>query len=362
MRARIGMAGFSGVAVVMGALTATTAVFAQEPHGTPAHGAAAHAAPDHAAPAPTKPADEKASKEEARKAFGEGKKLFEAGKFAEAVEFFKKADAALPGAAPRLQMAESYEKLNKAADAVAAYKAFLELNPTGKFADKIQTAKDRIAALESTLPALLTVKVSPVDAKALAVTVDGAAAAGEVSLKAGEHKIEVKAEGFEPYAETKALKPNEKAEVAVNLKPLPAPVPVAVVAPLPPPAPVAPVPAAAPTTPPVEPKKPSNVPAFVTLGIAGAGAVLGTTFGILALRGESDFNATPTEDNAQKAERNALIADMSFGVALTFGITGAVLLFSGGEDAADEKAAITRPVFAPFIGPTGGGMAGTFRF
>ena len=198
--------------------------------------------------------------------------------------------------------------------------------------------------------------VSPADAKGLIVSVDGAPAAGPLSLKAGDHKVEVKAEGYEPHAESRSLKPNEKAELAVSLKALPstvllAPAPVAAVTPV---TPVAPPPAIAP--------KRSNVPAFVTLGIAGAGAALGTTFGILALQGSSDFNANPTEDNAQKAERNALIADMSFGVALTFGITGAVLLFSGAEDGADEKAAMSRPVIAPFVGSTGGGVAGTWRF
>ena len=47
---------------------------------------------------------------------------------------------------------------------------------------------------------------------------------------------------------------------------------------------------------------------------------------------------------------------------VTFGITGAVLLFSGAEDGADEKAAMSRPVIAPFVGSTGGGVAGTWRF
>ena len=108
------------------------------------------------APAAAPVADEKAAKDEARKFFDEGKKLFDAGKVAEAVEVFKKADAKLPGAAPRLRIAEAYEKLNKPAEAVAAYRAFLSLNPTGKFAEKIPLAKERIAAIEVTLPATLT--------------------------------------------------------------------------------------------------------------------------------------------------------------------------------------------------------------
>ena len=52
---------------------------------------------------------------------------------------------------------------------------------------------------------------------------------------------------------------------------------------------------------------------------------MGTIFGVMALKSKSDFNENPTTDNADKTDRNALIADMSFAVALTFGVTGAVL-------------------------------------
>ncbi|NUO50834.1 MAG: PEGA domain-containing protein, partial [Polyangiaceae bacterium] len=70
------------------------------------------------------------------------------------------------------------------------------------------------------------------------------------------------------------------------------------------------------------------------------------------------------QDLFDETERNALIADMSFGVALTFGVTGLVLLLtdsSGGEEekAAEEKKAFN---FAPYAGPNGGGAVGTFRF
>jgi len=104
------------------------------------------------------------------------------------------------------------------------------------------------------------------------------------------------------------------------------------------------------------------VPAYVTLGIAGAGAILGTVFGIQALGAKSDFEDNPTEDDADKAERAALIADMSFGVALTFGITGAVLLFSGGDDEEEAEKSAAIPVLAPVVGPKGGGMAATWTF
>src|SRR5262249_10496563 len=114
----------------------------------------------------------------------------------------------------------------------------------------------------------------------------------------------------------------------------------------------------------------SKVPAYVTLGIAGASAVVGTFFGIKALGAKSDFNSTPTTDNADKVERNALISDMAFGVAITLGVTGIVLLTSGGDEPAAKEGArrprymAQKPHFnvAPFATPHGGGAAAKLTF
>ena len=96
--------------------------------------------------------------------------------------------------------------------------------------------------------------------------------------------------------------------------------------------------------------------------IAGAGAVVGTIFGVQALGAKKDFDDKPTEDNADKAEKNALIADMAFGVALTLGITGTVLLLTS-DSKPDEPAAKTGKLrFAPILTPQTQGAAATFRF
>ncbi|MFO0571126.1 MAG: hypothetical protein U0263_36170 [Polyangiaceae bacterium] len=141
---------------------------------------------------------------------------------------------------------------------------------------------------------------------------------------------------------------------------------------------MAPVPAAVPppaepaSPPPAEPAQPaeprSKVPAYVTLGIAGAGALVGTWFGIQALGAKKDFNDDPTTDNADKVERNALIADMAFGVAITLGVTGVVLLTSSDAPEASKEKASRRKApgaafrVAPFMSPTGGGAAARLTF
>jgi hypothetical protein len=294
--------------------------------------------------------DQKKKQEEAVRLYKEGKKLFDEGKFEEALALFQQADTTLPGAAPKLKIAECYDKLNKVPEAIAAYKAFLDSDPGEKFAAHIDPVKQRVEALEATLPSTITITVAPADAKNVSVSVDGAKLVGnKTEVPAGEHTIVVTADGFEPKTEVVTLKGNETREVTVTL--------AAAVKVAPPPKPKA-----KPKPKQEEPEERSNVPAYVTLGIAGAGIVLGTVFGIMALGAKSDFDDEPTTDNADSAERAALIADMSFGVALTFGITGAVLLFSGGgdEEAAEETSAV--PTFSPYAGPKGGGVGATWKF
>ena len=106
------------------------------------------------------------------------------------------------------------------------------------------------------------------------------------------------------------------------------------------------------------------VPAYVTLGIAGASAVLGTVFGIKALGAKSDFDDNPTTSKADDVERNALIADMAFGVAVTLGITGVVLLTTSDEPVEAQAAKLdkSRWQLAPYASPQGGGAAARFAF
>jgi hypothetical protein len=109
------------------------------------------------------------------------------------------------------------------------------------------------------------------------------------------------------------------------------------------------------------------VPAYITLGIAGAGAIVGTIFGIKALGAKNDFDKTPTGNAADDTERNALIADMAFGVAITLGVTGVVLLTSddGAAPAAAQHEQLPKRaklVVAPYASPEGGGAAARYTF
>jgi hypothetical protein len=97
---------------------------------------------------------------------------------------------------------------------------------------------------------------------------------------------------------------------------------------------------------------------------------VGTVFGVKALGYKSDFDKTPTTELADDTERSALIADMAFGVAITLGVTGVVLLTS--DDAPPTAASNAKPLrraastprleVAPYAGLKSGGANAKLTF
>ncbi len=135
-------------------------------------------------------------------------------------------------------------------------------------------------------------------------------------------------------------------------------------------------PADDPTDPPVEPDPPADDPdddgpkkpdgmriaGFVLLGV-GVGAVgTGGAFGGLALQRESDLNTLNTletrDDAVDKGKRNALIADVMFGVGGAMVVTGVVLVaLSYSKKRRGQRASV-----APTMSRYGAGLAAKVRF
>jgi PEGA domain len=307
-----------------------------------------------ASPAPNagKPLSPEQRKVKGREAFNDAEAKLNAGDFATALERYRTANELSPSPATQYKLALCLDKLGRGAEAADAYKAFLAEPPQqpDKLAEQRKLAEARAAELGE---ASLKVSSSPPGA---AISVDGTPQPSQtpatLKLKPGKHTVVVSAGGFEPMTnEVDLVAGAPPADLAVDLKPL-APQPAA------PPAAPAPSDIAAP-----EPEAPrSKLPAYVTLGLAGTGLVVGTIFGAQALSNKGTFNDNPTTDNADRAERNALIADMAFGVALTLGVTGAVLLFSSPEKAAPAAKASAGLRLLPVITPQTQGAAATLRF
>ncbi len=338
-------------AILAGALASTTLVplaHAQDTADQP--GAAAEA---------KKP--DKKTRNAARKAYSAGKKAFDGGDYEAAYTGFTEANSLIPSPHALYWVALALDKQDKVEEAVAAYATYLDSPDAAKVGeDKLTEAKARHDELKAKTIAKVMVNTTPAGAM---VTLDGEAQPGEtpmaLELAPGEHKLVVTAAGHIPKEVELTVEAGQTLEETVELMPEPEPEPQEAAPPPPPPEP--------PPAPPPPPEEKSMLPAYVTLGIAGAGAVVGTIFGVMALNKKSDYDDNPTTEAADEVERNALISDMAFGVAITLGVTGVVLLTSSDaqEDpaqarrAAPQKASLT---VAPYVSPYGGGAAARLTF
>jgi hypothetical protein len=316
-------------------------------------------AADEASKAAEPPSEE--AKQAARTAFGDGQKAYAAGDFAAAEVGFSKANSEVPSVTALYWVAMSQDKAGKAREAYASFDEFFshaEHESLGE--EKVAAARARFEALGA-LPGVVSVNVAPETAQ---LSVDGAAQTGSspfrLELAPGEHTLEVSAAGYVTAQKQLTVKPSSEMSETVQLEAEPPP-------PAPPPPPAE---AAAPAPP---PPPPSKAPAYVTLGIAGASAIVGGIFGFKALSAKSDFNDNPTASNADDVERNALIADMAFGITVTLGITGVVLLTSDDpteagatantREAAQKRVAKQRRLdVAPSVSKSGGGAAARLLF
>jgi hypothetical protein len=315
--------------------------------------------PAGAAPAAAPPPDKK-TKDAARKAYGEGEKAYAAGDFAAAYTGYAKANELIPSAHAAYWAAKSLDQGGKSEEAISGYEALLADPGSSKIGeDKLADAHTRLATLKAAQVGEVTVSSA---APGAVLLVDGAAQPGPLpatlKLAPGPHKLTLTAEGYDvkevDLQVTAGTKVTQSIELVPHAAPPPPPPPVPEVAPAPPPPP--------------PPEKHSKVPAYVTLGIATGGAVVGTIFGVKALQSKSDYDSDPTTKHADDTERNALIADMAFGVAVTLGVTGIVLLTSSDDAPEAPKAAKLhlppKRTFnvLPYVGKESGGAAARFTF
>jgi hypothetical protein len=325
------------------------------PTATPA--AKSAAATDKAGAAkPGAPPDKK-TKDLARKAYGEGEKAYAAGDFSAAYTGFTKANELIPSAQASYWATKSLDQSGKSDEAIKGYEALLADPNAGKIGDeKLADVHARLAALKAALVGEITVSTA---APGAVLLVDAVPQPGPLpvvlKLSPGPHKLTLSAEGYDTKEVDLQVQAGTKVQQSIEMMPK-APPPVA---------PVAVAAVVAPPPPP--PEKHSKVPAYVTLGIAAGGAIVGTIFGVKALSSKSDFDDNPTTEHADDTERNALIADMAFGVALTLGVTGIVLLTSNDDADAPPKAAKLQPPKStfrvlPYVGRESGGAAALLTF
>jgi hypothetical protein len=342
-----------GGRILAGVIVAAALVFSQAP--------AAWAQPKPAPPVT------KADLAAAKKYYGEGEKKFKAGDYVAAEAEFKAANDIKPTPQAERFIGLCEDRQGHLRVAADWYDKFLTHVPD-RMTDQGDEIRKRMAEIKA-IPGKVHVESNPAGAS---VTVDDKPQASptpmDVELAPGPHTVKLTAPGRLPttktidvaFASTQAVTADLDLEPAA---PPPPPPPVAVVPPPPPPAP-----------PPPPPEPRSKLPAFVTGGLAIVAAGVGTAFGIMALSDKSDFDKNPTTQTADNGDTHALIADMSFGVALTFGVTSAVLFLTKDEAPAAASSAPpkTRTAKAepkkvtvtptPIVGPHSGGAGVLLRF
>jgi hypothetical protein len=270
-------------------------------------------------------APSKADLAAAKKHYGEGDKKYKAGDFAGAEVEFKAANdiKAAPQTERFVGLCE--DALGHFSVAVDWYDKFLAHVP-----DKMSAQGDEIRKREGeikALPGKVHIDSNPPGAS---VSIDDKPQASptplDVDLAPGSHVVKLTAAGRLPTQKNVDVAFASKQTVSADLDVQPPPA-------APPPAPVAaeapPAPPPAPPPPPPEPR--SKLPAYITGGLAVVAAGVGTVFGVMTLNDKSDFNKNPTSSTADNGDTHALICDMSFGVALTFGVTSAVLFLTKDE-------------------------------
>jgi hypothetical protein len=347
------------IAVFLSTLVATGSVpwtaFAAPPKP------AAPAKPAAGKKPPGKPlkGDNDPKRAEARKNYAEAEAKFQSGDYAAAYDLYKAANDALPAPQTLYKMAICLDKQDKTGEAITAYSAFLGSTPPASMDAKVAESQSRLNDLRKKAPVIIKVKSDPAGAT---VSVDGVAQMGtsplDVKVAPGKHTIRVTSPGYDAYEKELTLDPGAPDTTldAMLMK-------TVAVAEAPPP-PVIETKSVEKTAE-VPPEKHSNAAAFVVLGVAGAGAIVGGIFGVKALQGKSDFNnGAKTTDKADQVEKDALIADMALGAAITLGVTGTVLLLTsgGGDEKSARAASRTQFELAPVLSPHKAGASATLRF
>jgi hypothetical protein len=298
----------------------------------------------------------------AKKHYAEGEKKLKAQDFEGALADFKAANdiKSAPQAERNIGLCE--DNLGHFQEAADWYEKFLAHVPD-KLATQGDEIKKRLATLQA-MPGKVHVDSNPPGA---ALAIDGKAQTGvtplDVELPSGTHELKLAEVGRLPATKSidVAFASSQTVTADLDAEPPPPPAPVVVVAPAPPPPPPAP--------PPAETR--SLIPAFITGGLAVAAAGVGTVFGVIALNDKSDFDKNPTTSTADNGDTHSLIADMAFGVAVTFGVTSAVLFLTRDEptpaaasNAAPHKAEAKSIRFTPtpMVGPHTAGAGFLMQF
>lgn len=260
--------------------------------------------------------------------FQEGRQLFRDGQFARARQAFQAAYDILPDPRVLANVAACLVGEGRAREGVEAYRRFLREAGAEVPAASVEEARNEVTRLLATLGELV-LSVEPAGAE---VRIDGASIGpaplpGEVTLDPGTHRLDVRAEGLEPYSRELEVAAGQRVDLRVVLAPRTA------TPPMPPPEEIPVTPAPAP------PETPLGRGPLLWSGVAVTGAFLlvGIVTGSIALAQQGDYEE-PRTSLARRRElydsMNSLATatDVLLDAALVLGLATAALYFFAGPE------------------------------
>jgi len=297
--------------------------------------------PKKVEPAPADPAAK------AKQIFSRGQTLYSQARYQDAIAAFEEAYLLKPHPVIFFNIGKCWEQLGETAKALRAYRDYLRLLPDAGDKD---TVSDAIANLERRLKERgvqqLMVFADPPDSK---IEVDGKAlgtSPASVELSAGNHKLTVSREGYDPVERSFVMQVQRATEMTITLRPAGSKKeePVATTQGSSSSTTTTAAPAAATdttqpsatTTTTAQPKKGGRVFTWVAAGLAVAGLGSGITFGVLTMGKVKEFQ---TEDPmrtrmqadalSSSASTYALITNISWVVAGVAAAAAVVLFILG---------------------------------
>jgi hypothetical protein len=314
----------------------------------------------------------------AKNFYAEGRKKYKERDFAAALLNFQRAEEFRATPQAERYIGGCLDALGRYREAIDWYDRFLAHVPA-HWASQGQHVRQRETEIRA-LPGRVQIQSSPAGAS---VEIDGkergVSTPAALDLAPGPHKIRLAQEGRNAAEKSIDVAFASTQSIVLQLDESP-PVAVAAAETGESSAAAAPSPSDGTESPPaIRSGGHSRLPAYLSAGVAVLAAGAGTAFGVVALSDKKTFERDPTPENASRRNSDALVADISFGVALAAAVTSAALFIfmkkdspppapaDGETERSSERVrSHARRILgiapAPWVDPHGGGAGFVVQF
>jgi len=289
----------------------------------------------------------------------EGQQALESKNYAVAIDKFGRADSLVHAPTLLLGLARAQAGIGKLVEAQESYNRIIRdgVAPGAprSWAKALDDANKEVTALPTRLPWVTITVLGPTNPDVVidSTPIPAASLGVKRPVNPGSHTVRVSAEGYVPTE--KAITLSEGQNLNVNLELDPSPTDSAL---------AAKKGAAAGDTTSSSSADARNYVAYGALGVGGAGIIVGSVAGVLAIRKKSELTKVCPNSSCPPEQAPARDSYRTYGTIATVGfivggvgvVAGVVLLLTQPQSTQTAKAATV----SPFIGLGGAGVTGTF--